>query len=144
MLRARCYGWASRAATNTAASPPALAAVEDQREVAPDGRVGIQRKASLDPAQDRVELAMIDPVHEDHPSVRALRGRPLAQDRREVADVVGDEDPLLGGCRREHLFVVEPLERRLLIKRTNLVPIGLEPPADTRSRDVRVEQQPQR
>jgi hypothetical protein len=46
---------------------------------------------------------------------------------------VGHEDPLLGGRKREHLFVIEPLERQLLIERANIVAVGLEPLAHARS-----------
>jgi hypothetical protein len=53
---------------------------------------------------------------------------------------VGHEDALVIGGGRQHLFVVEPFERRLLVEGAHLEPMGLESPADAWPRDVRVEQ----
>jgi hypothetical protein len=72
----------------------------------PAGRVWVELKAPRDSAPDHFELAMIDAVYEDHAGVRALRRSPLTNDRGKVADVVCHEDPLLGGCGREHLLVI--------------------------------------
>ena len=60
---------------------------------------------------------MVYAVHQDHAGVGALRGGPLAQDRREVGDVVGHKDPSLAGCESENLVVVKALQLRLLIQR---------------------------
>lgn len=42
--------------------------IDDEREVAPAGRVGVQVQTPLDPAHEHIKLA-IDAVHEDHPGV---------------------------------------------------------------------------
>lgn len=74
--------------------------------------------------------------------MRPLRRRPIPQDHREVANVVSHEDPLLVGGQGEHLLIVEPLQRQLLIERAYVMPVGLESSAHAWPGDVRVEQQP--
>lgn len=118
--------------------------IDNQREVAPSAWVGVHLQAPFDPADDDVELPMIDPVHEDHTGVRTLRRGPLTKDRREVADVVSHEDPLLSRRGAQHLIVVQSLEDRLLIERTDVMALGLEPPAHPRPGHLPVEQQPDR
>lgn len=67
---------------------------------------------------------------------------PFAQDAGEVAHVVRDEDALLLGRERQHIPVVQSLERQLLIKRTDIVARLHQPTSDPRPGDVRVEQEP--
>ena len=98
----------------------------------------------MNPADHQVELSVIDAVYEDHARVLTPGGGPFAEDRGEVAHVVGDEDPFLGRRQGQHVVVVEPLQRRLLIQRSDLVPGHRQSLSNTRTGDVRVEQEPHR
>lgn len=62
--------------------------------------------------------------------------------RGKSATLLGDEDPPLGRGEREHLLVVETLQRRLLIERSHVVPVLLEPASNVGPGIVGVEQQP--
>ncbi|HYB26981.1 MAG TPA: hypothetical protein VEF89_10240 [Solirubrobacteraceae bacterium] len=42
-------------------------AIHDDCEGPPTRRVGVELHAPLDPTDDHVELAVVDPVSEDHP-----------------------------------------------------------------------------
>lgn len=121
---------------------PGESAVEDRGEVARFRLVGAELEPALDAARDQGGLAVVDAVDEDDAGVGALRGGLLAQDRGEVGDVVGDEDPLFGGGECEHLVIVEALQRRLLVQRAHVVTGLLEASSDLGPGDVGVEQQP--
>lgn len=94
--------------------PAGEAAVEDRREVEPHG----------------VRLAMVDPVDEDHSAKGTALLRPLAEDARKVADVVRHEDASVACRHREHLVVVEVLQRRLAVERPRLMARRLQPLPD--------------
>ena len=117
------------------------AAVEDRGEFVPVLLVWSELEPALDAARDQRELAVVDAVDEDDAGVRALRSRPVAQNPREVGDVVCDEDPLLARGERENLVVVQALERALLIERTHVMAGLLEPASHVGPGDVGVEQQ---
>ena len=121
---------------------PGELAVEDRGKVAPVGLDLAKLEPALDAAGDECELAVVDAVHEDDAGVRALRGGPVAQDAREVGDVVGDEDPLVGRSELEDLVVLEAFERRLLIERAHVVSLLLKSASHVAAGYVGVEQQP--
>ncbi len=69
----------------------------------------------------------------------ALRSSPFAQNRGKVMDVLGHQDAVFLGRKREDILVCETLQRRLLVKRPHIVPVVFQPAPDRRPRDVRVE-----
>lgn len=85
---------------------------------------------------------MVYPVYEDHTGLRPAAGRPVAKDRREVADIEGDEDAPLPRGEREDFAVTQPLEPRLLIEGADVVAAFLQRSTDPRPRNVGVDKQP--
>ena len=90
-------------------------------------------------ADDELELAVVDAIHDDRAGVGALNRRPLAQHAGKVADVLGDDDALFLGCKGEDIFVLNALECRILIECAHIVPTLLQRAADVGTRDVGVE-----
>ena len=80
--------------------------IDNDRQVPPRRRLWIQIEAPMNPADHQVELSVIDAVYEDHARVLTPGGGPFAEDRGEVAHVVGDEDPFLGRRQGQHVVVV--------------------------------------
>jgi len=76
--------------------------------------------------------------------VRAGRLGPFAQDSREVSDVVGDENALLGRTKREHLAVREAFELPFVVERPNVVLVLTKRSTDSSPRHVGVEKQSHR
>lgn len=68
-------------------------------------------------------------------------GRPLPQDRWEVADVVVDQDALFGGRQRKDLVILQPFEISFLIEGANVMPARFEPAPDCWSSYVSIKQQ---
>lgn len=95
--RPGAHGKTAPSSTNAAACWPCgrvglsrgESAVEDRGEVGPVRLDRAQLEPALDAARDQREFAVVDAVDEDDAGVLALRGGPVAQDAREVGDVVG-------------------------------------------------------
>ena len=96
----------------------------------------------LDSSNDEPELAVIDCVDQDHTGVRTTCDSPLAKDPRDVGDVEGDENAVVLGGELEECFVIERLELRLAVERSDVVPLLRESVADVPTRDVGVQEQP--
>ena len=84
---------------------------------------------------------MVDAVDEDHSGMRPALGSPLPQNRREVFDVVGDENAILLGRQREYFFVRESLVRGLLGQASNVVSFPGERTTHPARGDMGVEQE---
>lgn len=94
---------------------------------------------AFDAGDDLGELAVVERPDEYQSGVGPLGFRPFACERREVAAVARDADPLLGRGEREHLRVGQSLESRVLGEREHVVTAVAQPGCDA-AREVRVEQ----
>jgi hypothetical protein len=74
----------------------------------------------------------------------AARLGPFAKQRREVAVVEGDEDPIITSRERKHIGIVETDQCRLLRDGADVVAGIPQAPTDLSSRDVLVKQQSHR
>ena len=72
----------------------------------------------------------------------AIALRPLAQERREVARVAGDEDPVLAGSECEDLRIVECTQRGIGREAHHVVTALGQDRADAFGGQVGVEEQP--
>jgi hypothetical protein len=114
-------------------------AIDGEREIDPARRVWIELDPPLYAADDELELAVVDAIHDDRAGVGALSRRPLAQHAGKVADVLGDDDAVFLGCKGEDIFVLNALERRILVECAHIVAILPQRATDVGTRDVRVE-----
>ncbi len=75
--------------------------------------------------------------------MRAALLRPLTDQRQEVPQVEGDQDPLLVGGKHQHLRVADAFQFPVLVQREDIVSLGPQPAGDDASRDVRIQEQAQ-
>ena len=94
-----------------------------------------------DLADDSPELVVAQRPDQDAACMRTTPLGPLPQDRREVAAVASDENAMLGGREREHLWIGEPFERLLLCQRDHVVTPPAERFRHVSRREVCVEQE---
>lgn len=75
----------------------------------------------LEHAQDRPELAVVDPDHDRQPGVGAPALGPAAGDVGEVLDVEADQDALLLARQRQQRLVGPPIQLALLVGGADVV-----------------------
>jgi hypothetical protein len=113
-------------------------------QVAPLLRPRVAGEPCLDGARDQVELARADRDDDDRTGMVLAPFGELAQKGGKGVDVVGDDDPAVMGGEPEYFVVGAAGARWFLVERAYVVAARGESGADLWTRDVVVEQEPQR